>query len=313
MTAPVPIAVVGMSCLLPGGEDVGAFWRTVVTGRDLITELPDTHWSAGDYFDPDPGAVDKVHAKRGGFLAPVDFAPLAFGTPPSSLATTDSAQLLALHAADAVLREVHDGSLPEHVRDRTGVVLGAIALEMLHHMSSRMQRPVWEAGLRAQGLDEEVVREACDRIAQQYVPWRPESFPGLLSNVVAGRIANRFDLHGLNHTVDAACASSLAALSVAIGELALGRADLMITGGVDTLNDITTYMCFGKAQVLSPSGECRPFSDDADGTILGEGLAMFALKRLADAERDGDAVYAVLRGVGTASDGKGDAVHAPVA
>ncbi|GAA1300563.1 SDR family NAD(P)-dependent oxidoreductase [Saccharothrix xinjiangensis] len=313
VTAPVPIAVIGMSCLLPGGEDVGAFWRTVVTGRDLITELPDTHWSAGDYFDPDPSAADKVHAKRGGFLAPVDFAPLAFGTPPSSLATTDTAQLLALHAADAVLREVHDGPLPEHVRDRTGVVLGAIALEMLHHMSSRMQRPVWEAGLRAQGLDEYVVREVCDRIAEQYVPWRPESFPGLLSNVVAGRIANRFDLHGLNHTVDAACASSLSALSVAIGELALGRADLMITGGVDTLNDITTYMCFGKSQVLSPTGECRPFSDDADGTILGEGLAMFALKRLSDAERDGDAVYAVLRGVGTASDGKGDAVHAPVA
>ena len=86
----------------------------------------------------------------------------------------------------------------------------------------------------------------------------------------------------------------------------------MITGGVDTLNDILMYMCFTKTPALSPTGDCRPFSAAADGTMLGEGIGMFALKRLADAERDGDRIYAVIRGVGASSDGRGTAIYAPV-
>ncbi|MGW1274671.1 type I polyketide synthase, partial [Streptomyces sp. NPDC002491] len=154
--------------------------------------------------------------------------------------------------------------------------------------------------------------ELCDRIAAQYVPWQEATFPGLLSNVVAGRIANRFDLHGTNYTTDAACAGSLAAVSGAISELALGTADMVVTGGVDTLNDIVMYMCFSKTPALSKTGDCRPFAETADGTMLGEALVMFALKRLADAERDGDRVYAVIRGIGTSSDGRGQAIYAPV-
>ncbi|HTA65028.1 MAG TPA: acyltransferase domain-containing protein, partial [Xanthomonadaceae bacterium] len=131
-------------------------------------------------------------------------------------------------------------------------------------------------------------------------------------NVVAGRIANRLNLGGTNCVTDAACASALSALSMAIGELQLGNSDLVISGGVDTLNDIFMYMCFSKTPALSPSGDCRPFSDKADGTMLGEGLGMMALKRLADAERDGDRIYAVIRGIGTSSDGRAKSVYAPV-
>ena len=152
----------------------------------------------------------------------------------------------------------------------------------------------------------------CDRIAASYVPWQETTFPGLLGNVVAGRIANRLDLGGTNCVTDAACASTFSALSMAVNELQLGQADLVITGGVDTLNDIFMYMCFSKTPALSPTGDCRPFSDEADGTMLGEGLAMVALKRLADAERDGDRIYAVVRGVGSSSDGRAKSVYAPV-
>ncbi|HEX6766059.1 MAG TPA: acyltransferase domain-containing protein, partial [Polyangiaceae bacterium] len=132
-------------------------------------------------------------------------------------------------------------------------------------------------------------------------------------NVVAGRIANRLDLGGTNAVVDAACASSLAAVDVAVNELALGRSDLAIAGGVDTMNDILMFMCFGQTGALSPTGDCRPFSNDADGTMLGEGIGMLALRRLEDAERDGDPIYAVIRGIGSSSDGREKSIYAPSA
>ena len=102
----------------------------------------------------------------------------------------------------------------------------------------------------------------------------------MLGNVIAGRVANRFNLGGTNCIVDAACAGSLAAISMAINELQVGNTDLAITGGVDTLNDIIMYMCFAKTHALSRAGDCRPFTAKADGTVLGEGVGMFALKRL---------------------------------
>ncbi|MBW1885608.1 MAG: polyketide synthase, partial [Deltaproteobacteria bacterium] len=131
-------------------------------------------------------------------------------------------------------------------------------------------------------------------------------------NVVAGRIANRLDLGGTNCVSDAACASSFSALSMAANELYLGDSDMVITGGVDTMNDIFMFMCFSKTPALSPTGDCRPFSDQADGTMLGEGLGMVALKRLEDAERAGDRIYAVINGVGSSSDGRAKSVYAPL-
>ena len=102
------------------------------------------------------------------------------------------------------------------------------------------------------------------------------------------------------------------ALGQAVLTIQRGVADLVIAGGVDTMNDIFMYLCFSKTPALSPTGDCRPFSDNADGTLLGEGMAMFALKRLKDAERDGDRVYAVIRGLGSASDGRSKSVYAPL-
>ena len=145
------------------------------------------------------------------------------------------------------------------------------------------------------------------------MPWQEDSFPGLLGNVVAGRIANRLDLGGTNCTVDAACASSLAALSAAANELALGRADLVVTGGVDPRTTSSCTCASARRRRCRRPATRRPFSADADGTMLGEGLAMFGLKRLDDAERDGDRIYAVIRGLGSSSDGRGGAIYAPMA
>ncbi|WP_437836304.1 SDR family NAD(P)-dependent oxidoreductase [Sorangium sp. So ce1153] len=313
-SSPIPsIAVVGVSAIFPGSLDAHGFWRDILAGTDLITDVPETHWLIEDYYDPDPSAPDKTYAKRGAFLKNVPFDPLEWGVPPSIVPATDTTQLLSLIVAKRVLEDAAQGQFESMDRERMSVILGVTsAQELLASMVSRIQRPVWSRALRELGYPEEEVKRACDAISGKYVPWQESSFPGLLGNVVAGRIANRLDLGGTNCVTDAACASSLSAMSMAINELALGQSDLVIAGGCDTMNDAFMYMCFSKTPALSRSGDCRPFSDKADGTLLGEGIGMVALKRLDDAERDGDRVYAVIRGIGSSSDGRSKSVYAPV-
>lgn len=307
-----PIAIVGMGALMPGATDTDAFWRLVVEGRDLITEVPRTYWLVEDHYDPDPAAVDKTYCRRGAFLPQVEFDPMTYGIPPNALEGTDSTQLLALLVAEQVLGDATEGGSRPLDRERASVILGCGQTKLFGEMESRMRRPLWLTALREYGLAEPAAQRICDRIADLHVPWQEASFPGLLGNVVAGRIANRFDLHGTNCTTDAACAASIAALSMAVDELTLGRADTVIAGGVDASNEIGAFMCFSKTPALSPTGDCRPFSAAADGTMLGEGIVMFALRRLSDAERDGDRIYAVIRGIGSSSDGHGAAIYAPV-
>ncbi|MEM6957739.1 MAG: beta-ketoacyl synthase N-terminal-like domain-containing protein, partial [Myxococcota bacterium] len=311
--AKTPIAVVGVSCLMPGSLDRTGFWSDILAGRDLITDVPKSHWLIEDYYDADPKARDKTYANRGAFLPDVDFDPLAWGVPPSIVPATDTCQLLALIVAQRVLEDATQGQFKDLDRERVSVMLGVTsAQELLGSMVSRLQKPIWQKSLRDMGLPESQVQDACDRIASHYVEWQESTFPGVLGNVVAGRIANRLDLHGTNCVTDAACASTFSALSMGVNELRLGEADMVVVGGADTMNDIFMYMCFSKTPALSASGDCRPFSDQADGTMLGEGIGMVALKRLDDAVKNGDRVYAVLRGVGTSSDGRAKSVYAPL-
>lgn len=310
----VPIAIVGVAALFPGSKDCEGFWRDIVTGKDLLSEVPPTHWLIDDYYDPDPSMPDKIYAKRGSFLGKIDFDPLEFGIPPTNLAATDTSQLLALIVAKSVLEEASQNQLDRLNRERVSVILGVTSgQELFTSMASRLQKPIWLKALREHGIDERDAQQICSRISGHYQPWVEATFPGLLGNVIAGRIANRFDLHGTNCITDAACASSFSAISMGINELMLGQADLVIAGGVDAMNDPCMFSCFSKTPALSPSGDCRPFSDQADGTMLGEGLAMFALKRLSDAEAENDRIYAVLRGIGSSSDGRSKSIYAPLA
>ena len=307
-----PIAVVGLSSILPGSDDVAGFWENIREARDCFSDVPESHWKIEDYFDPTPRAKDKTYGKRGGFITPQPFDALAFGLPPSSLPSTDVAQLLALLVSQRCIADADNGTASRFDRARTSVILGGAATTALvSHMSGRMAQPMWRQGLRNAGFDEAGIERACAAIADQFIPWQESTFPGLLGNVIAGRIANRFDLGGTNCVLDAACASSLAAVSMAMEELRSGRSDTVITGGVDALNDILMFLCFSQTPALSLSGDCKPFSDEADGTMLGEGVAMLALRRLDDAERDGHKIYALLRGIGSSSDGRAKSVYAP--
>ena len=302
-----------MGCLFPKADGLARYWANIRRGVDAITEVPASHWRPEDYYDPDPKAPDKTYVKKGGFLDPVDFPALDFGISPNNLDATDTTQLLGLITARAALDDAGYGPGRVFDRSRVSVIMGVTgAQELVIPLGARLGHPIWRRALAEAGVPAATAEDVVKRIADSYPAWQENSFPGLLGNVAAGRIANRLDLGGTNCVIDAACASSLGALHLALLELHTGRCDLALTGGLDTFNDIFMYMCFSKTPALSPRGEARPFDAGCDGTILGEGLGVVALKRLDDARRDGDRVYAVIKGVGSSSDGKGQAVYAPV-
>ena len=315
---PLDLAIVGMGCLFPKADTLGGYWANIKHAIDGITDVPGSHWNPDDYFDANPKAPDMTYARRGGFLSPIDFNALEFGINPRDLEATDTTQLLGLYAAKQALTDAgvdFTPGRPKSVeRGKVSVLIGVTGtLELVIPLGARLGHPKWRKAMRDAGIPEDQVADAVTRIADSYVPWQENSFPGLLGNVVAGRIANRLDLHGTNCVVDAACASSLSAMHLAAMELTTGKADVVVTGGTDTFNDIFMYMCFSKTPALSPSGNSRPFDADGDGTILGEGLGLVVLKRLDDAVAAGDTVYAVIKSIGTSSDGKGNAIYAPSA
>ncbi|WEB39583.1 KR domain-containing protein [Streptomyces yunnanensis] len=307
-----PIAIVGVAGMFPKARDVQEFWDNIVASRDCSEEVPEAWWSTDDHYDPDPFAEDRTYCRRGAFLAPVVFDPREFGMPPNSVDSVGLVQLLSLMVAKDVLADAARGRRdwldPEHA----GVVLGVCGTNStLIPLASRLLAPEMVRTMVAFGIPEEQARRVMRTRLAGLPPWTEDSFPGVLGNIVSGRIANRLNLRAANHTVDAACASSLAALRSAVDELLCRRADLMLTGGCDADNSIVPYMCFSKTPALSLSGRVRPFDAEADGTLVGEGVGMLALKRLDDAERDEDRVYAVLRGLGSSSDGMAQSIYAP--
>ncbi|MGW7542502.1 beta-ketoacyl synthase N-terminal-like domain-containing protein [Streptomyces sp. NPDC054770] len=307
-----PVAIVGMAVLLPGAAGLDAYWRNLRDGVDAIGEVPEGRWDA-DYYRPGsatgPAVPDQVYCRRGGFvdgLAEVEVT--RYGIMPNSVSGTEPDQLIALDVAAAAIADAGgEDRLPD--RHRIGVVLGRGGY--LTPGLVRLDQRVRTAGQLVRTLGELVpdltpgqlarVREAfTDRLG----PASPESAIGLVPNLAASRIANRLDLRGPAYTVDAACASSLVAVDQAVTELTAGRCDLMLAGGVHHCHDITLWSVFSQLRALSPSERIRPFHRDADGILIGEGTGVVVLKRLADAERDGDRVYAVIRGTGVASDGR---------
>ncbi|MFB9545798.1 type I polyketide synthase [Micromonospora sagamiensis] len=297
---PLDVAIVGMACVFPESPDLSSFWQTILSGRDAVTEVPAQRWPVDTYYasEVDRSQTGRLSvSKWGGFIAPVPFDAIGYGIPPAALASIDPTQLLALEVASQALRDAGYASGVDH--SRTGVVFGAeVGSDMAHAQTLRMMLPTYLGEVPAELEDQlPVITE--------------DSFPGVLANVITGRVANRLDLGGPNFTIDAAYASSLAALDAACKELAAGTSDLMICGGADLHNGINDYLMFSSAHALSPTGRSRAFDSTGDGIALGEGVACVVLKRLAEAERDGDRIYAVIKGVGSSSDGRALGLTAP--
>ncbi len=312
-----PIAIIGAGALFPGSLDRESYWASICHAEDQIGPIPAGRWDPKDHYDQDPTTPDRVYANRGGFLEEVPLTPAEFGLSPTGLQATDTSQLLSLWATRRLFLEA-GFSLGEGIsgrifdRSRTSVIMGVTgAQQLMLPLGTRLDGGRWTRILLDEGVEATVASRVVSSMLDLYPPWLENSFPGLLGNVVAGRIAHRFNLGGSNCVVDAACASSLAAIHMGVMELQAGKADMIVSGGVDTFNDPFMYACFSKTPALSKSGSARPFDKDADGTILGEGVGLVLLKRLADAKRDGDTVLGVIRGLGASSDGLGSAVHAP--
>ncbi|MBS1953618.1 MAG: SDR family NAD(P)-dependent oxidoreductase [Cyanobacteria bacterium SZAS-4] len=296
------IAIVGMACLFPKANDLETYWENILSKVDTITEVPIDQWDWRNYYDPNPLARDKIHSKWGGFLQDLKFDPTKYGIPPSSLASIDPMQVLLLEVTRAAIEDAGYAQRGFD-REKTSVVLanaGHGPITALYSLRSML-------GWKLNDLSDSAKSELQEALPE----WTEDSFPGYLGNVAAGRVANRFDLGGVNFSIDAACASSLAALHVGIGELRNKQSDVVFLAAADTHNQPGDYLSFSKTHAFSGQGRCRTFDVTADGIVISEGIAMLVLKRLSDAERDGDRIYATIKGIGGSSDGRDLSLTAP--
>ncbi len=315
-----PVAVVGVGAIMPEAPDREAFWANITGGRYCITDVPLERWDPELYYDPDPKVPDKTYSRIGGWVRDFHWDPLAWKLPipPKVSAQMDQGQQWAV----AVSREaLLDAGWPKWTVDpeRVAVILGnAIGGEKHYHANMRIEYPEFDRRLRAapsfaglpDGLRESILAETRKAFLGGYFDITEDTMPGELANIIAGRVAAVFNFRGPNFTTDAACASGLAAMSSAVSGLQAHQFDAAVTGGVDRNMGVSAFVKFCKIGALSATGT-RPFDAGADGFVMGEGAATFVLRRLSDAERDGDRIYAVLLGLAGSSDGKGKGITAP--
>lgn len=308
--AGAPIAIIGMACIFPQAPDLQTFWNNVLGGVDAIGE-PVENWGAQRYLD-----AGRIKTSFGGYLKDLyRFDPREFGIMPNSVDGGETDQYLALRVArDALADAGYLRGDVDHLE--TGIVLGHSAYLHRGQVTVIQQNIVLDQTIELlqvalPHIDDAALAQLRQVLSRKLPPTNADNAPGLVPNMMTGRIANRLNLRGPNYVLDAACASSLLAVSAAIDELRNGRSRMMLAGGVNATLPADVCTSFTQLGALSVRGKVRPFETGSDGTLLGEGLGIVVLKRLDDAIADGDRVYAVLRGVGQSSDGKGSGLLAP--
>ena len=305
-----PIAIIGMACVFPEAPDLKAFWQNIVQCVDAVGE-PQAAWEAERYLES-----GRINTPYGGYLKDLfRFDPREFGIMPNSVDGGEPDQFLALKVArDALLDAGYLDDDYDHTD--TGIILGHSTYlhrgqgnHVQHHIVLDQTMEILAAA--APSLSEDKLAEVRKLLTDKLPQSNADIAPGLVPNVMTGRIANRLNLNGPNYILDAACSSSLLAVGAAMDELRNHRSNLMLAGGVNASLPAEVSVIFTQLGALSERGKVRPFSKGSDGTLLGEGLGTVVLKRLSDAEADGDKVYAVIRGIGQASDGRGHGLLAP--
>lgn len=311
------IAIIGMACFAPDAKDVGEYWTNLVNGVDSIKDAPADRMDQRYFEDLKHPAVDRFYCKRGGFMPDIPFDPVPFSILPVAVGGMDTAHLLALKGV-------------RHALEDAGVFEKNISLEKCALVIGRgayVGPAVWRA------LDIVHVGEQIAEIVKMAIPGLPDedatkikkayqaargryqadSMPGLIPNLIASLISNKLDMHGPAYVVDAACASSLIALEHCVNEIHSGRCDIAIAGGVHAGHNAAFWSIFSQLGALSFKQQISPFSEDADGLLIGEGGGFVVIKSLEKAVADKDRIYAVIKGIGVSSDGSGMAVMAPSA
>ena len=306
------VAVIGMACRYPGASDLKTFWENILSRRRQFRTFPDQRFPLSDYYDPDPSAPDKTYGNKAAFIDGFQFDWIGHRIPKSTVRTADIAHWLALDVALQALADA--GHSAQTVpRERSGVILGnTLTGEQSRSEGLRLRWPFVCRALRASAKARGVSPQVTDEVARTmeayyksvFAEVTEDTLSGSLSNTIAGRICNYLDLHGGGYTVDGACSSGLISVATAASALINRDLDLALAGGVDISLDTFELIGFAKVGALTRT-DMYVYDRRGSGFIPGEGCGFVVLKRLDDAIRDGNDVYAVIRGWGISSDGKG--------
>jgi amino acid adenylation domain-containing protein/thioester reductase-like protein len=280
------IAIISMACRLPGGVATPEeYWQLLERGVDGIIDVPKDRWDADALYDPDPEARGKSYCRRGGFITPIDqFDAAFFGISPREARSLDPMQRLVLETTWEAFERA--GCTMEQLRgSQTGAFVGIGKSSAYHEYGLTM----------AGGLAD----------LDGYVG------PGSAGGTMSGRVSYVFGLEGPTLTLDTACSSSLVTTHLACNALRNGECDLAVSAGVTLMLTPELHVEFSRLRGMSPDGRCRSFSSDTDGTGWSEGAAAVVLKRLSDAQRDGDPILAVLRGIAVNHDGHAASLTTP--
>src|SRR4051794_12049564 len=279
-----PIAIVGMACRFPGAPNLQAYWRLIEEGRSGVREVPPERWDADAFYDANGETPGKMSVRWAAFIDGHDqFDPQFFGITPREAVRMDPQQRLLLEVAWEAMENAGRPA-EELAGSKTGVFIGI------------------------GGTDYSKVGVPYDDYYEQI---DAHLGTGNALSIAANRLSYIFDLHGPSAAVDTACSSSSLAIHLAVESLRRGESDAALAGGVNMILTPETTIAFSKARMLSPEGVCRPFDSRANGYVRGEGCGIVLLKRLADAERDGDNILAVLRATSVNQDGRTSGISAP--
>lgn len=272
-----PIAIIGMSCRFPGAPNLEAFWDLLCQGKDAIQEIPTERWNVDKFYDPELSFPGTMNTRWGGFIQGVDqFDPYLFGISASEARSMDPQQRLLLEVSWEALEQ--SGYRPNGLAgSQTGIFTG---ISTWDYFSLQAEPP-------------------------------PRGGTGMALSIAANRLSYLLDLRGPSMAVDTACSSSLVAIDLACQSLRSGSSNMALAGGVNIiLSPVTTIAC-SQAGMMAADGHCKTFDSRADGYVRGEGCGVVALKRLCDAQQDGDRILAIIRGSAVNQDGRSNGLTAP--
>ncbi|TCO24969.1 acyl transferase domain-containing protein [Pedobacter psychrotolerans] len=308
------VAIIGMSCTFPGAKNVQTFWENILNGIDSTQTVPADRIDPV-HFDQSATGVDRFYCNKGGFIPEYSFDPQRFGILPLAVEGTEPDHLITL---DLVHTAMEDAGIFEkkYSLDKTGIIIGkgnytgpgaTRAIEIVR-TGEQISSVLKDLLPHLSDTDLEKVKHEFQFKKGRF---SADTAMGLIPNLVASLVANRFNLGGLAFTLDAACASSLLAVDHAVQELNSGRCNMVIAGGVHLGQNAAFWSIFSQLGALSKQEKIKPFDQHADGLIIGEGCGFVVLKKLDDALQDQDKIYAVIKGIGVSSDGSGTSVMSP--
>lgn len=292
MNTSKPIAIVGIGGIFPGSSDLQQFWHNILNKVNTSCEIPEGRWPVpvDEVYSQEVGAKDKVYSKRACFVKDFELDPHGLDIDQDFVSKLDPLFHLALHAGrDAYL----DCKTTNINKDRAKVIIGNIVLPSQESSKLAMD-------YLGKSFDEALEKSTGCKLKTNHSSVDPVS--RFVAGLPGGVLAKALGFGGGSYTLDAACASSLYAISLAMDELWAGRADAVLAGGVSRPDCFYTQMGFAQLHALSPNGTSSPFDEDSNGLVVGEGAGMFMLKRLEDALDAGDYIYGCLKGVGLSND-----------